>query len=270
MSATVANLGMIAQRVRAAQDATRNIECLSADPAFDLATGYRVGHLVHEMRVAQGWRVLGRKIGFTNAAMWEVYGVHAPIWGYVYDTRRIGPGASVSLRGLADPKLEPEIALHFRSAPPAGADAAAILACADEAAHVFEIVQTHFAGWKFKAPDSVADNGLHGAMLIGRAQPIASLGPDPAAALAECSIALASSNGTRETGNGRNALGSPLIAIAHLVEVLARQDPPVPVQAGEWITTGTLTAAYPIKPGETWTTTVSGMALPGLAVTFTE
>ena len=272
MNAVAAGLEAIVGRVRAAQDEARNIECLSADPAFDLAAGYRVGRLVHETRVAQGRRVLGRKIGFTNAAMWEAYGVRAPIWGYMYDSTvtRVGPGASFSLRGLADPKIEPEIALHFRNAPPDGADAAAILACVDEAAHVFEIVQTHFAGWKFKAPDTVADNGLHGALLLGRAQPIASLGADPAASLAECSVALTSSNGVRDIGKGANALGNPLIAIAHLVDVLAKQDPLAPIQAGEWITTGTLTAAYPIKPGETWTTAVSGIALPGLAVTFTE
>jgi 2-keto-4-pentenoate hydratase len=37
-----------------------------------------------------------------------------------------------------------------------------------------------------------------------------------------------------------------------------------PVAAGEIVTTGTLTAALPVKPGETWSTALSGIELPGL------
>jgi hypothetical protein len=32
-----------------------------------------------------GARPVGRKIGFTNRAIWPKYGVHQPIWGTVYD-----------------------------------------------------------------------------------------------------------------------------------------------------------------------------------------
>ena len=48
--------------------------------------------------------------------------------------------------------------------------------------------------------------------------------------------------------------------------MLARQG--APLGAGEIVTTGTLTAAYPARPGETWRTELHGIALPGLAVRF--
>ena len=41
-----------------------------------------------------------------------------------------------------------------------------------------------------------------------------------------------------------------------------------PVQAGEIVTTGTLTAAMPIEPGQTWSTALDGLDVPGLRVTF--
>jgi 2-oxo-3-hexenedioate decarboxylase len=41
-----------------------------------------------------------------------------------------------------------------------------------------------------------------------------------------------------------------------------------PLAAGEIVTTGTLTRALPVKPGETWSTTLSGVALPGISVRF--
>ena len=54
-------------------------------PAFGTDDAYRVTALVNNMRVAQRYKPLGRKIGFTNRRMWDEYGIHAPIWGYVYD-----------------------------------------------------------------------------------------------------------------------------------------------------------------------------------------
>jgi 2-oxo-3-hexenedioate decarboxylase len=34
------------------------------------------------------------------------------------------------------------------------------------------------------------------------------------------------------------------------------------------VTTGTLTSALRVAPGETWSTTLSGIALPGLSIAF--
>jgi 2-oxo-3-hexenedioate decarboxylase len=50
--------------------------------------------------------------------------------------------------------------------------------------------------------------------------------------------------------------------------MLGRQARFTPVQAGEIVTTGTLTAARPVSPGETWATRLDGIDLPGLSMTF--
>lgn len=54
--------------------------------AFDLPAGYVVGAAITARRCAQGERTVGRKIGFTNAGIWEEYGVSAPLWAHVYHT----------------------------------------------------------------------------------------------------------------------------------------------------------------------------------------
>src|SRR3712207_7701374 len=41
---------------------------------------------VIERRMTRGERALGWKIGFTNRTIWDEYGVHAPIWGPMYDS----------------------------------------------------------------------------------------------------------------------------------------------------------------------------------------
>jgi 2-oxo-3-hexenedioate decarboxylase len=242
----------------------------SRDPGFDLSRGYAVAERVHAARLARGERPVGRKIGFANRNIWDEYGVREPIWGFVYDTtlfRPRGGHASLAIGSLAEPRIEPEIVLHFKSAPPASRDEGAILASVDWIAHGFEIVQSRFPGWAFKAADTVACNGLHGLLVVGEQVPVASI-HDCARKLREFRIALRRGDVTQSEGTGANVLDSPLFALAHLVELLARAPQFPPVGTGELVTTGTLTRALPVRAGETWSTKLSGIELPGLMVTF--
>src|SRR5215467_9320102 len=169
-----------AREMKEAQDRVAQLAPFTARyPEFDVRAGYEVARRVDERRRAGGFVAVGRKIGFTNASLWPVYGVHEPIWGTMYDrtvTRLGGAKGRLSLRGLTEPMIEPEIAFGLRSVPDRGAGPAALLSSIEWVAHGFEIVQSHFPGWKFKAADTVADNGLHGAYLLGPPQDVSLLG----------------------------------------------------------------------------------------------
>ena len=54
-------------------------------PDFTLDDAYRVSALAHKIRLAKGYKPVGRKAGFTNRRIWDEYGVRAPNWGYVYE-----------------------------------------------------------------------------------------------------------------------------------------------------------------------------------------
>lgn len=261
-----------ARRIRAAQDGAQQLAPISSMlAAFDDAAAYRVAKLIHESRLADGWQPAGRKIGFTNRLIWPVYNVHQPIWGYVYDrtVSHIGEtGTVLPIRRFAEPRLEPEIVVKFRSAPAPDAGPEDILACIEWIAHGIEIVQSHFPGWKFTSADTIADSALHGALLVGPPRRLGELGDQIAAALADFTLMLLRDDVVQDTGTGSNVLGSPLKAVAHLVAALARQPQAPLLQAGEIVTTGTVTQAMPIRAGETWTTTLSGIALPGLTIRF--
>src|SRR5262245_65650342 len=84
-------------------------------PAFSMDDAYRVAALVNDMRVAQRYKPLGRKIGFTNRRMWDEYGIHSPIWGYIYDRTMHDLGAPLPLAPYTEPKIEPDIVFGFRS-----------------------------------------------------------------------------------------------------------------------------------------------------------
>jgi len=64
-------------------------------------------------------------------------------------------------------------------------------------------------------------------------------------------------------------LDSPFLSLAFLVEILAEQKESPPLAAGEIVSTGTLTDAHPVKPGERWSTDLHGFATRGLEIEFT-
>ena len=71
-----------------------------------------------------------------------------------------------------------------------------------------------------------------------------------------------------QRGGGALVLDSPLCALRHLVELLAEDLHNPPLRAGEVISTGTLTLAMPVSPGEIWTTNVFGLPLNTIALQF--
>ena len=63
-------------------------------------------------------------------------------------------------------------------------------------------------------------------------------------------------------------LGSPLLALAHVVDLLKRQPDAPPLAAGEIVTTGVLTDAHPVAAGDEWHTEIRGLPLAGLKISF--
>ena len=265
---------VLAREIKAAQDGALSVAPVTARyPGFSLAAAYEVAARLHEARLAEGALAVGRKIGFTNTAMWAALGVDFPVWGRVYahTTMHSDNGeAHCSLGRYVEPRIEPEIVLHFHSAPPQTQDLSRILACVDWIAHGFELVQSHYPAWQFQAADTVADNALHGALFVGAREDPANLGPDLIDQLRRFRVELSCNGIRRETGCGANVLGNPLAALAHLLAVVADRPADEAVQAGELVTTGTLTKAYPVHAGETWSTALEGVGLPGMRIVFDE
>jgi len=243
----------------------------SRDPAFGLDQAYKVTPIVRQMREARGEKILGRKIGFTNSTIWTQYNVDSPIWGYMYDStvRNVSEiGGTSSLATLTEPRIEPEIVFGLSAAPDAGMNERELLSCVGWMALGYEVVQSIYPDWKFAASDTVAAFGLHGAMLIGERHPVSGHAETWFGQLSDFGVELACNGEVMDRGHARNVLGGPLSALRHFVGVLAKDDVNPNLAAGEIVTTGTLTRALPIRPGETWTTTVSGIPLGSISVRF--
>jgi 2-oxo-3-hexenedioate decarboxylase len=272
--------GLSPQRVQAiarelldAHDRAVLIESIAArDPAFDLDAAYQVAAELMRLRRGRGARPVGRKIGFTNRSIWARYKVDAPMWAHVYeDTVSYANGgkAVVSLAGTVSPRIEPEILFKLRAPVPAGCvDAQELLRAVAWYAHSVEIVHSHF-DWNFRLPDATADWACHARLVIGAPQAIRAQDiPALARALPQARAALLKDGVRQIEGAAASVLDSPAYALGFLADLLARQPFMQPLAAGELISTGTITDALPVRPGESWSTEISGLPLQNLNIAF--
>jgi 2-oxo-3-hexenedioate decarboxylase len=132
------------------------------------ASPYETALAVRALRIARGEIARGYKVGFTNHTIWQRYNVFAPIWGSVWNTTiAFGDvGTTVSLASLCQPRIEPEAVFGFKATPRADASFEDLFDALDWVAPGFEVVQSHLPDWKFTAPQTVADGGLHGRLLV--------------------------------------------------------------------------------------------------------
>ena len=261
----------IADRLIAAYDGATTLAPISAaTPGFDVAAAYDVLREIEARRIAQGWRAVGRKIGFTNRTLWPRYGVYQPMWAHTWaHTVRYAAEsrARLSLAGLVQPRIEPEVVFKLAAAVPGDADMRAVLAAVEWIAAGFEIAQSHFPEWRFTAADCTAAFGLHGALAIGTPTRLTETNREAiAAALPTFRLTLRKEDTVVDTGVGSNVLDSPALALAHLANVLATQLGSPPLVAGEVITTGTLTDAWPVTSGETWSSDYGALPVAGLTL----
>ncbi|SMQ46552.1 unnamed protein product [Zymoseptoria tritici ST99CH_3D7] len=255
----------------------------AADGGLDQSKAYHVAAAIRQLREMNGEVVAGRKIGFTNKSIWPDYRVDASNWSYIYQNTVVDlPGATelgggkavlanISHLSALEPKIEPELVLGLKSPVDPTMSDVELLQCIGWIAHGFEIVASIFPGWKFTAADTTAAFALHGLLLVGprlslndRSQSAGALLED----LRNFTVDLHKDGKKVEEGKGSNILGSPINALRHIAELLAADEHNTPLQAGEIITTGTLTKALTIRNGDLWSTKIKGIDLPGLDVKF--
>ena len=259
--------------VLAALDSATPITPFSDEhPDFDLDQSYRIAAAVARLRLARGERPLGWKIGFTNRTIWAEYGVHAPIWGVMWNrtVTAVDPARTIAcpLSGLVEPRIEPEIVFRMARTPEPEMGPDELLDCIEAVGHGFEIVQSVYPGWRFRAADTVAAGALHGHYFHGPLRPLTERADWPDR-LAAFEIRLFRNGEPVDRGHARIVLDGPLSALQHFVRGLAVHPAEFGIRAGDLITTGTVTRAFPVSAREHWHSEIDGLPLPDLHIAFT-
>ena len=239
---------------------------------LSLQDAYSVTASIRALRERRGVRVVGRKIGFTNRAIWQQYDVYAPVWGYMYDTTvhdYRDDAASARVPWEFEPRIEPEIVFGLAHTPSSGMDERALLDCVDWVAQGFEIVASMFfaAGLSLR-PTRLRVSVFTQRFSLGRSSarvPIQSVGSAHSRIFKSSSAAMTSlwTGGTRAMCSM-----APFTPFGTLPACCRPMGRTCPLGAGEIVTTGTLTRAMPVSRGERWSAVLSGIALEGIGIDF--
>jgi 2-oxo-3-hexenedioate decarboxylase len=210
--------------------------------AVGLDEAYELGEELENERIRAGWHPAGWKLGFTNQALWSRLGLDRPIRARIY--RETLCERDLDSAVLVQGRIEPEIVVGFGADLPAIADRGAVAEAVAWAAAGLEVVHSHFEGWEMTPAEAVVDAGVHAALAIG---PRAAVGPNEVRSLETATCHLLLDGVVRASGRGADVLGGPLDALCWLLKGL-----PDGVRAGDIVTTGTLTEAMPLQPGQRW------------------
>lgn len=203
--------------------------------------------------VAQGRRLVGRKIGLTSLAVQAQLGVDQPDFGMLFADMAVGDGELVAAGRLIQPKVEAEVALVIgRDLTHDRHTYADLIRATEYALPAIEIVDSRIANWNIKFVDTVADNASSGLFVLG-GRPVKLNDVD----LTACAMEMKQGDEIVSRGNGRACLGNPLNAAVWLADVMVRCGRPL--LAGDIILTGALGPMVAAKSGNRFDVTVEGL-----------
>ena len=214
----------------------------------DIGIAYQVQQAVTGRRLADGARLVGRKIGLTSAAVQAQIGVDRPDFGVLFEDMLYTDGDLIPHERLLQPKVEAEVAFVL------GRDVTDVIenhnisqlrSSIDLVFPAIEVVDSRIADWRIGITDTVADNASSGVFVIGRS------GTKLAEVeTAEVTMSLLRGDEVVSSGTGRDCLGDPLNALAWLANTAIEFG--APLRAGDIVLSGALGPMVDAKPGDTF------------------
>lgn len=221
--------------------------------AADVDAAYAVQQRNTERWLAQGRRLVGRKIGLTSKAVQKQLGVDQPDFGMLFADMCVADGESIDIARILQPKIEAEIALVIeRPLTHAKHTVADIINATAYALPALEIVGSRVAGWDIRLTDTIADNASSGLFVLG-SRPVKLSDFD----IVNCGMLMERRGDQVSIGAGAACLGNPLHAAVWLADVMARVGNPL--QPGDIIMTGALGPMVAVAAGDAFEAQIEGL-----------
>ena len=171
----------VARTLRSARREGRTLDVLlSEQRGLSLADAYRIQDQVTALRLADGERRAGWKLGYTSAVMRTQMGIEAPNFGPLTDAMLLSSPA-VLPGGALQPRIEPEIGLRLGRRLTGPCSVSDVLAACSEALACLEVVDSVWSGYRFTLPDNTADGSSAAWVVVGPSLPLSGLAALPVA-----------------------------------------------------------------------------------------
>jgi len=204
--------------------------------------------------------VLGFKLGLTNPAIQQRFGIDHPIRGAIFHaTLRAASGAEIEARFAAVPVLEADMLVRIAMGGVEAAlnDHAALIRHVDQVIPFIELPDLVYAPeYRPSLGDVLAINVGARLGVVGR--PIAvTRSADFIAALGQMSVSLHQDGREISRAPGAAILGHPLNALAWIARDLARDGRPL--RAGDMVSLGAFSPPQPVVAGQAWVARYEGL-----------
>lgn len=226
----------LADELIAARDERRTMMPLTGRIPLTMADAYRIQAYLLDARLRRGERLVGWKLGYTSTAMRVQMGVDQPNYGPLTHSMLLGDGDTADVR-LIQPRVEPEIGFVLEQPLSGAVTSDQALAATGRALACIEVVDSVYAGYRFRVEDNTADCSSAAQVVVGSDLP-------SAVDLATLQVELRRNGNLVGTATGAAAMGHPAEALAWLAR---RQH----LEPGHLVITGGLTPMVALEPGDT-------------------
>jgi 2-keto-4-pentenoate hydratase len=222
-------------------------------PAGDAQAAYAVQKVNTDHWLAQGRRLVGRKIGLTSRVVQKQLGVDQPDFGMLFADMALADGADVPLARVMQPKVEAEVALVLeRDLIQPDPTVTEVISAVAYAVPAIEIVGSRIENWNIRLTDTIADNASAGLFVLG-ASPVRLEALD----LRLCGMVMERRGDQVSVGAGAACLGNPLNAAQWLARTMVEVG--APLRAGDVIMTGALGPMVQVAAGDVISVRIGGL-----------
>ncbi|MCY9695480.1 2-keto-4-pentenoate hydratase [Paenibacillus alginolyticus] len=241
---TVMNVKSLAIHLNQAEYEKREVTSIQAEhPEMTVGDAYKIQEELVGLKLQEGHRIIGPKMGLTSRAKMKQMNVEEPIYGYVFDYMVV-PDKTLYLNELIHPKVEAEIAFILgKDIEGPNVTIEQVIEATEYVAPALEIIDSRYKDFKFTLPDVIADNASSSKVFMGstfkRPQELE---------LDLVGVTLSINGEIKELGASAAVLGHPAESLVLLARMLSRKG--LKLKAGQVILTGGITGAVMLSDGD--------------------
>ncbi|KAJ5218532.1 uncharacterized protein N7498_000631 [Penicillium cinerascens] len=247
------DLNDVAAALRTARAESKPIDAPTKTwPSLDADGAFKVQQINSIHAVQNGDRLIGYKLGNIAKVMQAAFGLDHPDYGFLHASSFLYEGTSIARSEFIKPfvELEPAFVLKGPLKGP-NCTVADVISAIDYAIPAIEIIDSRVKDWAIDLPDTLADNGSTGAVILGGTpRRLTDLN------LSNMRGFLKFNGQEVMSGNTKNILGNPLAAVSWLVNRLSEYG--IEFEAGQLIMPGSCLEAVPMEQPGHWSCTYEG------------
>ncbi|HAC33909.1 MAG TPA: 2-oxo-hepta-3-ene-1,7-dioic acid hydratase [Gammaproteobacteria bacterium] len=223
-----------------------------AHPQMTIEDGYAIQQHWTAIKLAEGRRIVGRKIGLTSRAMQQMFGLTEPDYGTLFDDMVFAEGSDIPVDRFIVPMVEVELAFYLGK-PLQGENVTLteVLNATEFVSPAVELIdaRTHRidpeTGNGRQVTDTIADNAACAGIITG-GRPVRPMDVD----LRWVGAMLSRNGVVEETGLAAGVLNHPANGIVWLARRFAAHG--IALEPGQVILCGSFTRPIAVNKGDTF------------------